>query len=277
MKKRIFALLLIVAVLASTTGNAALIQVGTGFKSGVSLSTPEPTKAPNTVKGLGISGNTTQSTITGSGSAQQAATAEPTAEPTAVPTAEPTAVPTAVPTEVPTAEPTAEPTPMPVIDLTGGTVYTVKGFNEFNVTIKLDEAGNIVFVLVEDHQETPLYGGAVLDDAALFEALRGIYIADAQIDTVAGATLTVNALNDALRQAAEAIGAHSTLEERYGTISTDAIAPVEMPTESLGTQTSLEERYGTIGTVTEEVTEATEEPAEEPAADGEEKKPGKRL
>lgn len=265
MKKRIFALLLIVAVLASTTGNAALIQVGTGSKSGVSLSTPEPTKAPNTVKGLGISGNTTQSTITGSGSAQQAATAEPTA------------VPTAVPTEVPTAEPTAEPTPMPVIDLTGGTVYTVKGFNEFNVTIKLDEAGNIVFVLVEDHQETPLYGGAVLDDAALFEALRGIYIADAQIDTVAGATLTVNALNDALRQAAEAIGAQSTLEERYGTISTDAIAPVEMPTESLGTQTSLEERYGTIGTVTEEVTEATEEPAEEPAADGEEKKPGKRL
>lgn len=204
MKRRVFALLLVAALLISVTGQAALVQGIGGSKSGVALSTPAPTAVPNVVKGLGLSGHTTQSTVFGSGDAQ--ATAEPTMEPTAEPTTEPTAEPTTEPTAEPAAEPVVESTPMPVVEMVGGDVYKVKGFNEFEVTIKLNETGMIEFVFVSAQNETPGIGAAVLEDEALFEALRGLFIGDAVIDTVAGATRTTDALNDALRQAAEACG-----------------------------------------------------------------------
>ena len=199
-KKRAFLALILVLTLCASVGHAALVQVGGAQQQkGLALTTatPEPTQAPNVVKGLGQSSNQTKSTVMGSdqanaGAAPVEATAEPAVEATAEPVVEATAEPVA--------EPVAD------LDLSEGTVYTVKGFAEFSVIIKLDEEGRIVFVAVPEHSETPAYGAAVLDNAAIFEALQGQFIGDAQVDAVGGATQTVNALNDALAQAAAACG-----------------------------------------------------------------------
>lgn len=199
-KKRAFLALILVLTLCASMGHAALVQVGGAQQQkGLALTTatPEPTQAPNVVKGLGQSSNQTKSTVMGSdqanaGAAPVEATAEPAVEATAEPVVEATAEPVA--------EPVAD------FDLSEGTVYTVKGFAEFSVIIKLDEEGRIVFVAVPEHSETPAYGAAVLDNAAIFEALQGQFIGDAQVDAVGGATQTVNALNDALAQAAAAYG-----------------------------------------------------------------------
>ena len=199
-KKRAFLALILVLTPCASVGHAALVQVGGAQQQkGLALTTatPEPTQAPNVVKGLGQSSNQTKSTVMGSdqanaGAAPVEATAEPAVEATAEPVVEATAEPVA--------EPVAD------FDLSEGTVYTVKGFAEFSVIIKLDEEGRIVFVAVPEHSETPAYGAAVLDNAAIFEALQGQFIGDAQVDAVGGATQTVNALNDALAQAAAAYG-----------------------------------------------------------------------
>ena len=208
MKKRAFLALILVLTLCASVGHAALVQVGGAQQQkGLALTTatPEPTQAPNVVKGLGQSSNQTKSTVMGSDQANAgAAPVEATAEPAVEATAEPVVEATAEPVVEATAEPVAE--PVADFDLSEGTVYTVKGFAEFSVIIKLDEEGRIVFVAVPEHSETPAYGAAVLDNAAIFEALQGQFIGDAQVDAVGGATQTVNALNDALAQAAAAYG-----------------------------------------------------------------------
>lgn len=207
-KKRAFLALILVLTLCASVGHAALVQVGGAQQQkGLALTTatPEPTQAPNVVKGLGQSSNQTKSTVMGSDQANAGAVpVEATAEPAVEATAEPVVEATAEPVVEATAEPVAE--PVADFDLSEGTVYTVKGFAEFSVIIKLDEEGRIVFVAVPEHSETPAYGAAVLDDAAIFEALQGQFIGDAQVDAVGGATQTVNALNDALAQAAAAYG-----------------------------------------------------------------------
>ena len=207
-KKRAFLALILVLTLCASVGHAALVQVGGAQQQkGLALTTatPEPTQAPNVVKGLGQSSNQTKSTVMGSDQANAgAAPVEATAEPAVEATAEPVVEATAEPVVEATAEPVAE--PVADFDLSEGTVYTVKGFAEFSVIIKLDEEGRIVFVAVPEHSETPAYGAAVLDNAAIFEALQGQFIGDAQVDAVGGATQTVNALNDALAQAAAAYG-----------------------------------------------------------------------
>ena len=81
------------------------------------------------------------------------------------------------------------------------------GYQPMKVAIALDDEGKIVSVSVVENDETPALGGTVIGDAATFEALVGKNIADAQIDTVAHCTLTCDAINEALKQAAGAFAA----------------------------------------------------------------------
>ena len=118
-----------------------------------------------------------------------AVAAEPTVEATAEPTAEPAAVPTV-------AENAA-------VELT---MYDVTGFAPFKVGIAVDENGKIVSVSVPENSETPGLGADLIADQSIFDALVGQDIATAQIDVKSGVTLTSNAINDALKQAAIANG-----------------------------------------------------------------------
>ena len=83
-------------------------------------------------------------------------------------------------------------------------VYEVKGFQKIKVTIEIDEAGKIVSVAVIEHNETPGFGADLINDG--FDVLVGQDIATAKIDIKAGVTMTSNAINDALKQAAAASG-----------------------------------------------------------------------
>ena len=84
-----------------------------------------------------------------------------------------------------------------------GKTYDVTGFAPFKVAIELDDSGKIVSVTVPEHGETPGFGADLIADTAVFDALAGQDIAAAQIDVKSGATLTSNAINDALAQAAK--------------------------------------------------------------------------
>ena len=132
-----------------------------------------------------------------------AVAAEPTVEATAEPTAEPAAVPTV-------AENAA-------VELT---MYDVTGFAPFKVGIAVDENGKIVSVSVPENSETPGFGADLIADQSIFDALVGQDIATAQIDVKSGVTLTSNAINDALRQAAAQFGGEATRDES----ATDGVA-----------------------------------------------------
>ena len=80
--------------------------------------------------------------------------------------------------------------------------YEVTGFQPMKVEIALDGEGKIVSVSVPEHNETPGLGADLIADEAVLGALVGQSIADAKIDVKAGVTLTSNAINDALAQAA---------------------------------------------------------------------------
>ncbi|MBQ7487550.1 MAG: FMN-binding protein, partial [Clostridia bacterium] len=96
---------------------------------------------------------------------------------------------------------------MAAAELAGGAKeYAVTGFGPFTVAIELDDAGKIVSVTVPSHGETPGLGADLIEDTAVFEALVGQDIASASIDVRAGVTLTSNAINDALAQAAKEFG-----------------------------------------------------------------------
>ena len=117
-----------------------------------------------------------------------AVAAEPTVEATAEPTAEPAAVPTV-------AENAA-------VELT---MYDVTGFAPFKVEIAVDGNGKIVSVSVPENSETPGLGADLIADQSIFDALVGQDIATAKIDVKSGVTLTSNAINDALGQAAKEV------------------------------------------------------------------------
>ena len=70
----------------------------------------------------------------------------------------------------------------------------------------MDENGKIVSVSVPENSETPGFGADLIADQSIFDALVGQDIATAQIDVKSGATLTSNAINAALKQAAIANG-----------------------------------------------------------------------
>ena len=84
-----------------------------------------------------------------------------------------------------------------------GNVYEVTGFQPMKVEITVED-GKITSFEVTEHNETPSYGADVI--AAGFDSLIGQDIATAQFDVVSGVTLTCNAINDALAQAAAAAG-----------------------------------------------------------------------
>ncbi|HIQ71578.1 MAG TPA: RnfABCDGE type electron transport complex subunit G, partial [Candidatus Onthenecus intestinigallinarum] len=84
-----------------------------------------------------------------------------------------------------------------------GNVYEVTGFQPMKVEITVED-GKITSFAVTEHNETPGYGADVI--AAGFDSLIGQDIATAQFDVVSGVTMTSNAINEALKQAAEATG-----------------------------------------------------------------------
>ncbi len=153
-------------------------------------------------------------------------TAEPTAEPTVEATAEPAAEPTVAENAVvePTvAEPAVEPT-----------MYDVTGFAPFKVEIAVDGNGKIVSVTVPENSETPGLGADLIADQSIFDALVGQDIATAKIDVKSGVTLTSNAINDALRQAAAQFGGEATRDESaadgvaIGTYDVTGFAPFKV-------------------------------------------------
>ena len=92
--------------------------------------------------------------------------------------------------------------------------YDVTGFAPFKVEIAVDGEGKIVSVSVPENNETAGFGADLIADQSIFDALVGQDIATAQIDVKSGVTLTSNAINDALSQAAA----------NYGNAATDAEA-----------------------------------------------------
>ena len=79
------------------------------------------------------------------------------------------------------------------------------GMYPLKVAIAVDENGKIQSVTVPESNETPGFGADLIADQSIFDALVGQDIATAQIDVKAGVTLTSNAINDALKQAAKEV------------------------------------------------------------------------
>ena len=135
------------------------------------------------------------------------------------------------------AEPTAEPAAVPTVAENAAvelTMYDVTGFAPFKVGIAVDENGKIVSVSVPENSETPGLGADLIADQSIFDALVGQDIAAAQIDVKSGVTLTSNAINDALRQAAAQFGGEATRDESaadgvaIGTYDVTGFAPFKV-------------------------------------------------
>ena len=84
-------------------------------------------------------------------------------------------------------------------------LFSMKAQPAFKVEITLDGNGKIVSVTVPENSETPGLGADLIADQSIFDALAGQDIATAQIDVKSGVTLTSNAINDALGQAAKEV------------------------------------------------------------------------
>ena len=149
--------------------------------------------------------------------------AEPTVEATAEPAAEPTVTENAVVEPTVAENAAVEPT-----------MYDVTGFAPFKVEIAVDGNGKIVSVTVPENSETPGLGADLIADQSIFDALVGQDIATAQIDVKSGVTLTSNAINDALRQAAAQFGGEATRDESaadgvaIGTYDVTGFAPFKV-------------------------------------------------
>ncbi len=159
-------------------------------------------------------------------------TAEPTVEATAEPAAEPTVAENVV-VEPTVTEPAVEPT-VAENAAVEPTMYDVTGFAPFKVEIAVDGNGKIVSVSVPENNETPGFGADLIADQSVFDALVGQDIATAQIDVKSGVTLTSNAINDALRQAAAQFGGVATRDESaadgvaIGTYDVTGFAPFKV-------------------------------------------------
>ena len=129
-----------------------------------------------------------------------------------------------------TAEPAVEATES---ESTDAAVYDVTGFAPFKVEITLDGNGKIVSVTVPENSETPGLGADLIADQSIFDALVGQDIATAQIDVKSGVTLTSNAINDALKQAAATVGEavldeSATSDLTVGTYDVTGFAPFKV-------------------------------------------------
>ncbi len=162
--------------------------------------------------------------------------AEPTVEPTVEATTEPAAEPTAAENAVvePTVAENAAVEPTVAEPAVEPTMYDVTGFAPFKVEIAVDGSGKIVSVSVPENSETPGLGADLIADQSIFDALVGQDIATAQIDVKSGVTLTSNAINDALRQAAAQFGGEATRDESaadgvaIGTYDVTGFAPFKV-------------------------------------------------
>ena len=135
-------------------------------------------------------------------------------------------------------EVTAETTAEPAVEATesesaDAAVYEVTGFAPFKVEITLDGNGKIVSVTVPENSETPGLGADLIADQSIFNALVGQDIATAQIDVKSGVTLTSNAINDALKQAAATVGEavldeSATSDLTVGTYDVTGFAPFKV-------------------------------------------------
>ena len=135
-------------------------------------------------------------------------------------------------------EVTAETTAEPAVEATesesaDAAVYDVTGFAPFKVEITLDGNGKIVSVTVPENGETPGLGADLIADQSIFDALAGQDIATAQIDVKSGVTLTSNAINDALKQAAATVGEtvldeSATSDLTVGTYDVTGFAPFKV-------------------------------------------------
>ena len=135
-------------------------------------------------------------------------------------------------------EVTAETTAEPAVEATesestDAAVYDVTGFAPFKVEITLDGNGKIVSVTVPENSETPGLGADLIADQSIFNALVGQDIATAQIDVKSGVTLTSNAINDALKQAAVTVGEtvldeSATSDLNVGTYDVTGFAPFKV-------------------------------------------------
>jgi len=165
--------------------------------------------------------------------------AEPTVEATAEPTAAENAVVEPTVAENAAVEPTVaenaavEPT-VAENAAVEPTMYDVTGFAPFKVEIAVDGNDKIVSVSVPENSETPGLGADLIADQSIFDALVGQDIATAQIDVKSGVTLTSNAINDALRQAAAQFGGEATRDESaadgvaIGTYDVTGFAPFKV-------------------------------------------------
>ena len=141
---------------------------------------------------------------------------------------------TAEPTAEPTVEATAEPVVEEAVSQAAAVEYDVTGIAPFKVAIAVDENGKIVSVSVPEHNETANFGADLIADQSIFDALVGQDIATAQIDVKSGVTLTSNAINDALKQAAAQFGGEATFDEAatsdvaIGTYDVTGIAPFKV-------------------------------------------------
>ena len=129
-----------------------------------------------------------------------------------------------------TAEPAVEATES---ESTDAAVYDVTGFAPFKVEITLDGNGKIVSVTVPENSETPGLGADLIADQSIFDALVGQDIATAQIDVKSGVTLTSNAINEALKQAAATVGEtvldeSATSDLTVGTYDVTGFAPFKV-------------------------------------------------
>ncbi|MGN0992031.1 MAG: FMN-binding protein, partial [Candidatus Ventricola sp.] len=103
--------------------------------------------------------------------------------------------------------------------------YTVKGFDKFTMEIAVSD-GKIASITVPAHNETPGLGADILTEEAL-AALVGQDLATAKVDVKSGVTLTSNAINDALKQAAAANGIAVEAEETGAVTEPTASVPAE--------------------------------------------------
>ena len=136
------------------------------------------------------------------------------------------------------AEPTVEPTADEAA-ATELTMYDVTGIAPFKVGIAVDGDGKIVSVSVPENNETPGFGADLIADQSVFGALVGQDIATAQIDVKAGVTLTSNAINDALSQAAAAFGGAAEGEAKAYDVTGFAPFKVEIAVDGEGKITSV--------------------------------------
>ena len=118
--------------------------------------------------------------------------------------------------------------------------YDVTGFAPFKVEITVDSNGKIASVTVPENNETAGFGADLIADTSVFDALVGQDIATAQIDVKSGVTLTSNAINDALSQAAAAFGGDAEGEAKAYDVTGFAPFKVEIAVDGDGKIVSVD-------------------------------------